>query len=105
MIEQPWHQGLNGHDIRECTDHRHGPRACSCMCHEDQRGAELSEQMQNLLKRFGVTTEAELLEAIAQDQATETEEPIEDMRAIAGVLLDRMLEAEYQRIEGGAYDR
>lgn len=63
-----------------------------------------SPQMQNLLRRYGVETEEALLEAIAQDQATETESDIEDMRAIADVLLDRMLEAEYQRIEGGAYD-
>ena len=30
--------GCVGHDIPECDNHAHGPRACSCICHEDQRG-------------------------------------------------------------------
>lgn len=64
----------------------------------------MSEQMNNLLRRFGVTTEEALLEAIAQDDAENTDLSIEDARLIAPVVLDRMLEAEYQRIEGGAYE-
>jgi hypothetical protein len=28
------------HDIPECSDHEHGPQACSCGCHEDQRAKE-----------------------------------------------------------------
>ena len=66
-----------------------------------------SQQMTNLLKRYGVTTERALLQAIA-DEFTEMccdpgDEPFE--AKYMGATLDEMLEAEYQRIAGGAYDR
>jgi hypothetical protein len=58
--------------------------------------------MNNLMTRYGVTTERSLLHAIAQEYTRETPErhTIRD----AELMLDGMLEAEYQRIEGGAYD-
>ena len=65
-----------------------------------------SPQLQNLMKRFGVTTRKDLLQAIADDFTDNCCDPgdepfrAEDMEPA----LDQMLEAEYQRIEGGAYD-
>jgi hypothetical protein len=65
-----------------------------------------SPQMQNLLDRYGVQTEEALLKALAAEYTEECcdpgEEPFlpEDMAAV----LDQLLEAEYQRIAGGAYD-
>jgi hypothetical protein len=59
-----------------------------------------SPQMQNLLDRYGVDTEAELLQAIADDLTENCCDPAEHMDGV----LDQMLEAEYQRIAGGAYD-
>jgi hypothetical protein len=65
-----------------------------------------SQQMINLLHRYSVTTEAALLQAIAEEYTEMCCDPgdepfrAEDM----GATLDQMLEAEYQRIAGGAYD-
>lgn len=61
-----------------------------------------SQQMTNLLTRYGVTTERNLIRAIRDEYATET--GVRYTLAEAAVILDHMLEAEYQRIEGGAYD-
>jgi hypothetical protein len=63
-----------------------------------------SQQMTNLLRRYHVDTEPELLDAIAREDAEMFDMPLADARSIADVILDGMLEAEYQRIEGGAYD-
>lgn len=61
-----------------------------------------SSQMVHLKKYFNVSTEAELLKAIQEDYERETGwRPSKD---VAEALLDRLLEAEYQRIAGGAYD-
>jgi hypothetical protein len=59
--------------------------------------------MSSLMAQYGVTTERALTRAIAAEYTRETGErwTIAD----AALLLDGMLEAEYQRIEGGAYDR
>lgn len=62
----------------------------------------MSEQLDNLLRGYGVTTERELVLAIQREYAGETGEEV--TIADAEVILDGMLEAEYQRIAGGAYD-
>lgn len=65
-----------------------------------------SQQLTNLMQRFGVTTRKDLLQAIADDYTDNCCDPgdepfrAEDMEPT----LDEMLEAEYQRIEGGACD-
>lgn len=59
--------------------------------------------MNNLKQRYGVTTQRDLLRAIRDEYARETGEPYTLFDA--ELMLDGMLEAEYQRIEGGAYDR
>lgn len=61
-----------------------------------------SQQFQNLLDRYGVTTKRDLLRAIAREYTEETGE--RHTQADAELLLDPMLEAEYQRIAGGAYN-
>jgi hypothetical protein len=58
--------------------------------------------MANLMKRYQVTTERELLRAIVREYQAETGSRY-SLRE-ASIILDEMLEAEYQRIEGGAYD-
>jgi hypothetical protein len=58
--------------------------------------------MQNLLKQYGVTDVFALIEAIRDEYARETDERPDIYTA--QVILDQMLDAEYQRIEGGAYD-
>lgn len=67
-----------------------------------------SPQMQNLLNRYGVATEPALLQAIADELNEECWDPADGedpfTAADAGLMLDGMLEAEYQRIAGGAYD-
>jgi hypothetical protein len=65
-----------------------------------------SPQMQNLLDRYGVQTEEDLLERIASEYTEECCEPGEEpfLPEHMGGVLDQMLEAEYQRIAGGAYD-
>ena len=63
----------------------------------------MSQQMENLLKRYNVTTEKELIKKIAKEWTEET--GVRTPLYIAEIYLDQMLEAEYQRIEGGAYDR
>lgn len=63
----------------------------------------MSEQMDNLKARYGVTTKQRLIWAIMVEQRAETGEAV-TLRD-AELLLDGMLEAEYQRIAGGAYDR
>jgi hypothetical protein len=59
--------------------------------------------MTSLMRRYHVTTERALLRAIRDDWTTNTGEryTLRD----AELMLDGMLEAEYQRIEGGAYDK
>jgi hypothetical protein len=59
-------------------------------------------QMTNLLSRYGVTTRRNLLAAIAKEYREETGEAFS--RAAVEVMLDEMLDAERERIEGGAYD-
>jgi hypothetical protein len=63
--------------------------------------------MVNLMRRYRVTTRAALVRAIRDNYTAETCEPGERpvSLATAEVLLDRLLEAEYQRIAGGVYDR
>jgi hypothetical protein len=61
-----------------------------------------SPQMVNLLRRYRVKTEKELIRAIRNEWSEETGTRYTE--ADAAVILDQMLEAEYQRIEGGAYD-
>ena len=63
----------------------------------------MSEQMERLLKNYNVTTEKQLLREIAKEYSRETGEKftVRD----AELMLDGMLEAEYQRIEGGYYDK
>ena len=63
----------------------------------------MSEQMERLLKNYKVTTEKQLLREIAKEYSRETGEKftVRD----AELMLDGMLEAEYQRIEGGYYDK
>ena len=61
----------------------------------------MSEQKRRLLERYGVTTERALVRAIQDEYEQETgERPV---RVVAEIILDEMLEAEFQRIEGGAY--
>jgi hypothetical protein len=66
----------------------------------------ISRQLQNMFIRYGVDSEKELLQRLAEEYTEMTLDPgdppyrARDMEAI----LDQMLEAEYQRIEGGAYD-
>ncbi|MGV0985053.1 MAG: hypothetical protein ACOYB2_10890 [Limnohabitans sp.] len=60
------------------------------------------DQMQSLKAQYGVTTKRDLVRAIADEFALETGE--RRSVVMAEVMLDGMLEAEYQRIEGGAYD-
>lgn len=62
----------------------------------------MSEQMRRLLDRYDVTNEQDLLIAIRKDYEQETGEQYSETEIM--VILDRMLEAEYQRIAGGAYD-
>lgn len=64
---------------------------------------EHSPQMTRLLERYGVTSERDLLRAIRDEYLEETDERL--TLRVCGVLLDQMLEAEYQRIAGGAYER
>ena len=61
-----------------------------------------SPQMASLQARYGAATKAGLLRAIRDDYNRECGEgfTIRD----AEMMLDGMLEAEYQRIAGGAYD-
>lgn len=61
-----------------------------------------SEQLRHLIHRYGVDTDAQLLRAIQKGEEVETGE--RPSKVVAEVILDRMLEAEYQRIAGGAYD-
>jgi hypothetical protein len=62
----------------------------------------VSEQMANLRARYKVRNEKELIRAIRAEYERETGERF-TLRD-AAVILDQMLEAEYQRIAGGAYD-
>lgn len=62
----------------------------------------MSQQMTNLLRRYGVESEDELLHAISVEYEQET--GWMPSREAARAWLDQMLEAEYQRIAGGAYD-
>jgi len=57
-----------------------------------------SPQMTGLMGRYGVTTQAALLRAVRDEWTRETGEryTIRD----AELMLDGMLEAEYQRLEG-----
>jgi len=64
--------------------------------------AKQSEQLRNLIKRYSVDTESQLVRAIQDSYERETEE--RPSKAAAEALLDDELEVEYQRIEGGAYD-
>lgn len=66
----------------------------------DDPGTE-SPQMASLKRRYRVTTKRALLRAIADEYTRETGEKY-TLRD-ADLILDGMLEAEYQRIEGGAY--
>ena len=65
-----------------------------------------SPQLQNIFKRYGVTTMKDLRVAVAKEYSEMFLDPGEkpfrpsDMDST----IDQMLEAEYQRIEGGAYD-
>ena len=64
----------------------------------------LSEQEISLRKRYGVRTQRELIRAIRDDYNAECYDPAEPESyttlAMAEVMLDGMLEAEYQRIHG-----
>jgi hypothetical protein len=60
-----------------------------------------SPQMAKLLERYKVTSEKALIKAIRDEYREETGSCT---LVEASYLLDGMLEAEYQRIEGGAYD-
>ena len=62
----------------------------------------MSEQMRRLLDRYDVMSEQMLLVAIRKEYEQETGEKYSEAEIM--VILDRMLEAEYQRIAGGAYD-
>lgn len=62
-----------------------------------------SAQTLAVMARYQVTTERALLRAIAAEFTRETGERY--TIADAGLMLDGMLEAEYQRLAGGAYDR
>lgn len=62
----------------------------------------MSEQMRRLLDRYDVMSEQMLLVAIRKEYEQETGEQYSETEIM--VILDRMLEAEYQRIAGGAYD-
>lgn len=59
----------------------------------------MSEQMDRLMRRYSVTTEQELIRAIAEEYTVETGEF--HSLADAELMLDGMLEAEYQKIAGG----
>ncbi len=61
-----------------------------------------SEQLIRLMARYGVSTEVALLRAIRDDEADMTGYRMS--LSAAAVVMDRMLEAEYQRGESGAYD-
>lgn len=61
-----------------------------------------SAQMTRLLARYGAADEAGLLRAIRDEYELETGS--RPGRIAATAILDQMLEAEYQRIAGGAYD-
>lgn len=63
-----------------------------------------SPQMRNLKARYGVTTERALVRAIRDDIDAECLDPGEEPTplTVAEVWLDQALEAEYQRIAGGA---
>jgi hypothetical protein len=61
-----------------------------------------SEQLIRLLARYGVRTQRELLRAIRDEYTVETGERYTLLDA--ELMLDGMLEAEYQRIAGGAYE-
>lgn len=61
-----------------------------------------SQQMRNLKRQYNVKTEEELLRAVQVEWSEETGEYVTPREA--EVILDHLLEAEYQRIEGGAYD-
>lgn len=78
-------------------------RACDrCANYGAHGGAcvHASEQMRSLLARYGVRSENGLVRKIRDEYERETgERPI---RVVAEVILDGMLEAEYQRIEGGS---
>jgi hypothetical protein len=69
----------------------------------DSLARGVSPQMQNLLRRYDVANERALNKAVREEYARETGERFSV--AVADVLIDQMLEAEYQRIEGGAYDK
>ena len=56
--------------------------------------------MKSLMAKYGVTTQRDLLRKIAAEYTQETGERF--TQADAAVMLDGMLEAEYQRIEGGS---
>jgi hypothetical protein len=62
----------------------------------------ISPQESRLLDRYGVTTRRDLIRAIRDEYSRETGEryTLRD----AELMLDGMMEAEYQRIAGGAYD-
>src|SRR5512140_1761256 len=67
----------------------------------------LSEQTQSLMARYGVTTRDALLRAVRDEMNTECWQPGDGPRFTirdAELSLGPMLEAEYQRIAGGAYD-
>jgi hypothetical protein len=57
-----------------------------------------SAQMTALKERYAVTTKAALVRAIQDEYERETDD--RPSRDVAAVLLDQMLDAEFQRIEG-----
>jgi hypothetical protein len=59
-----------------------------------------SPQMRSLLKRYGVTTERALIRAIRDEYNRECVEDGEEKYTLftAELMLDEMLEAEYQRL-------
>jgi hypothetical protein len=61
-----------------------------------------SPQMLNLKLRYGVTKKADILRRIVAELKEETDTVL--TLSQAEVILDQELEAEYQRIVGGAYD-
>jgi hypothetical protein len=61
-----------------------------------------SEQLTRLLARYKVDNIMDLLRAIKKEYREETGAHLN--YAEVDVILDQMLEAEYQRIAGGAYD-
>jgi hypothetical protein len=66
-------------------------------------GGRRSPQVQSVYDQYGVRTMPELLRAVRDEYALETGEPF-TLRD-ADLMLDGMFEAEFQKIEGGAYDR